>query len=160
VSNFFLPCLEIHKIVNVFVNYKYFKLFQMLPPLHPPSNIIKMASGRYDEQVVDEKLVKREFDRKNRALRATEDILITLRAQFCELLMEITVQNDPLADARRFELLDMFEDFEIAVSRTDTVDFDFVLAAAKKIRARRRRVNLLAGLDDILNYNFLDKPAK
>jgi len=131
----------------------------MLPP--STTNIIKKTSlGRYDEQVVDEKLIKRELDRKNRALRATEDFVITLRVQFCELLMETTVQNDPLADARRFELLDLFEDFEIAVSRTDTNDFDFVLAAAKKIRARRRRVNLLAGMDDILNYNFLDKPAK
>lgn len=118
------------------------------------------AFGRFDDHVVNEKFVKKVMDKNNRDLRATEESLITMRTHFAEMLLEVTAQNDPLADARRFQLLDMFEEFQIKVMKTDSHLMDAVLAAGKGRKSRRhQRVNLLAGLDK-LNYNFLDKPAK
>lgn len=123
-----------------------------------PSNI-DTAFGRFDDYVLDERVAKKELDKRSKAMKATEEVLIKMRTQTAELHLEIAVQIDPLADAKRFELLEMYEDFQVKVMKTDNAMFDTVLAVAKARKSRRRRVDLLAGLDK-LNYNFLKKPAK
>lgn len=112
---------------------------------------------RFDANQVDEKAVKLEFDKKNKTLKASEESLFSLRAKVAELLLEITVLNNPVVDAKRFKLLEMIEDVQIAAMRADNNSkIDAVLAdAAKGRKPRGQGASIFAGMDAVLSYNFL-----
>jgi len=113
--------------------------------------INEMHSGEFVE--LEEEKIKEEFDRMNKNMRNLENTLLEMRVESAEQLLQLAVLNDPVVDAKRFNLLDLIEEFEIKSVKVESQEAEAALAAFKQ--EERRQINILGDVN--LDFEFLAK---